>query len=43
MPTLYSLGKAKMMGIALVSGLAGVKRRCSEVNTDDVTDVVRGV
>jgi len=35
----YSLGKAKIMGIALVSGVVGVNKRRSEANGDDVTGV----
>jgi hypothetical protein len=33
----YSLGKAKITGIASVWGVAGVNKRRSELNTDDVT------
>ena len=40
MPTLYSLGKAKIVGIALASGVAGVKSRRSEVNIAGVTGLV---
>jgi hypothetical protein len=35
----YSLGKAKIIGIASPWGLVGVNKRRSEANTDDVTGV----
>ena len=37
MPTLYSLGKAKIVGMASASGVAGVNRRRSAENTEAVT------
>lgn len=38
MPTLYSLGNAKIVGTAPASGVAGVKRSRSAENTSAVTD-----
>jgi hypothetical protein len=36
MPTVYSLGKAKIVGIASVSGVAGVNSRRSAAKADAV-------
>ena len=40
MPTVYSLGKAKIVGIASALGVAGVKRRFSASKTEVVINEV---